>query len=125
MKPVRPISISGLRPCLSEALAHQGEENAHNSAESEKIAATMGSGMPIDRPMAGRTEIIPVLPMAVTSETPKMIANDPLGRPSTAGADLGMPMLLRRAEALRKPGNAHRALSINTDPAGRKLGDRH
>jgi hypothetical protein len=37
----------------------------------------------MDRPMAGKTEISPVLPMAVASETPKMIANDRLG--STTG----------------------------------------
>ena len=39
--------------------------------------------MPIERPMAGSTEISPVLPMAVASETPKMIAKDRLG--STTG----------------------------------------
>ncbi len=46
--------------------------------------------MPMERPIAGNTEIIPVLPMAVTRETPKMIANDDLGRLTATGADLGM-----------------------------------
>jgi hypothetical protein len=110
MKPERPISISGLRPCRSEARAHQGEEAAHNSAESEKIAATIGSGMPIDRPIAGSTEIIPVLPMAVTRETPKMMAKVFLGRPSGAVAGLGMDPLLVRADPLCKHGKRTRGI---------------
>lgn len=35
--------------------------------------------------MAGRTEISPVLPMAVARDTPKMIANDRFG--STTGKE--------------------------------------
>ena len=36
-----------LAPAASDAVAQIGEENAHSSADSEKIAATIGSGMPI------------------------------------------------------------------------------
>ena len=81
MKPARPTSISGLRPKRSDRRAQKGEEKAQSRAEREKTAATIGSGMPMDRPMAGRTEIMPVLPMAVTMETAKMMANVDRGRP--------------------------------------------
>jgi hypothetical protein len=37
--------------------------------------------MPMERPIAGNTEIIPVLPIAVTIETAKMMANVDRGRP--------------------------------------------
>ena len=70
--------------------AQNGDDPAHSRAESEKTPATRKSGIPMERPIAGNTEIIPVLPMAVTSETPKMIANDDLGRLTATGADLGM-----------------------------------
>jgi hypothetical protein len=46
--------------------------------------------MPIDRPIAGSTEIIPVFPMAVTMETAKMIAKEDRGKPPgppAAGVD--------------------------------------
>lgn len=62
--------------------------------------------MPIERPIAGSTEIIPVFPIAVTSETPKMMANVFLGRPSCSSADLGMEGLLSRAVGMRKPQSA-------------------
>ena len=45
------------------------------------IRELIASGIPIDRPMAGSTEIIPVFPMAVTMETAKMIAKEDRGRP--------------------------------------------
>ena len=78
MNPVRPSMISGLRPRRSDCRAHIGDENAHSSAESEKIAATIGSGMPICRPIAGSTDCIPVLPRAVTTDTQKRTANERL-----------------------------------------------
>ena len=81
MKPARPTIIRGLRPYRSDIRAQKGEEKAQSRADSEKTAATIGSGMPIERPMAGRTEIIPVLPMAVTMETAKMMAKVARGRP--------------------------------------------
>ena len=85
--------IKGLRPYRSDARAQPGDENAQSSAESEKIADTIGSGMPIDRPMAGNTEIRPVLPIAVAIETPKMIANERRGMAviSRGGADMALP----------------------------------
>ena len=49
-------------------------------ADSEKIATTISSGMRSERPMAGSTEISPVLPSAVAAETPMMIATARLGR---------------------------------------------
>src|SRR5436190_23866701 len=64
--------------------------------------------MPIERPIAGSTEIRPVLPMAVAIETPKMIAKARFWRPS-AGAALGMLRLRtprRRAQIPRPPGHA-------------------
>ena len=87
MKPARPTSISGLRPKRSDRRAQKGEEKAQSRAEREKTAATIGSGMPMDRPMAGRTEIMPVLPMAVTMETAKMMAKDDRGRPEGLAAE--------------------------------------
>ena len=81
MKPARPTIISGLRPYRSDRRAQRGEEKAQRRAEREKTAATMGSGMPMERPMAGSTEIMPVLPMAVTIETAKMMAKVDRGRP--------------------------------------------
>jgi len=69
-----------LRPKRSDALAQPGDENAQSSAESEKIAETMTSGIPIERPIAGSTEISPVLPIAVAIETPKMMAKDRRGK---------------------------------------------
>jgi hypothetical protein len=90
MNPASPTIIRGLRPYRSDILAQKGEEKAQSRADSEKTAATIGSGIPIDRPMAGSTEIIPVFPMAVTMETAKMIAKEdrgtPLG-PAAAGVD--------------------------------------
>jgi len=51
--------------------------------------------MPMERPMAGSTEIMPVLPMAVTMETAKMMANVDRGRPlgplATEGEPLDIP----------------------------------
>src|SRR4051794_38480411 len=80
MKPVRPTSISGLRPRRSEARAQNGEEKAQAKADSEKIAETRKSGMASERPIAGSTEIMPVLPSAVARETEKMIAKARRGR---------------------------------------------
>ena len=68
-----------MRPRRSEALAHIGEEKAHRSADNEKIATTASSGIPVERPIAGSTEISPVLPIAVAAETAKMIAKDRRG----------------------------------------------
>jgi hypothetical protein len=45
------------------------------------MAATMASGMPMERPIAGSTEIMPVFPMAVTIETAKMMAKVERGSP--------------------------------------------
>ena len=39
----------------------------------------------MDRPIAGKTEIIPVLPMAVAKDTPKMMAKVERGRPLKGG----------------------------------------
>ena len=69
--------------------AQNGDEPAHSSADSEKIPETMKSGMPIERPIAGSTEISPVLPIAVAAETAKMIAKDRRGRGEFA---LDMPV---------------------------------
>ena len=94
MNPARPTIIRGLRPYRSDIRAQKGEEKAQRRADREKTAATIGSGMPIDRPMAGRTEIMPVLPMAVTMETAKMMENVDRGRPlgplATGGESLDM-----------------------------------
>ena len=89
MKPDSPSIISGLRPCLSEARAHPGDEAAQRSADREKMAETIASGMPIERPIAGSTEISPVFPMAVAMETAKMIAKDRRG--SAPAAEVAMP----------------------------------
>ena len=72
--PPRPSRIRGLRPRTSDRLAQNGEEIAHSRADSEKIAATMASGIPICRPMAGRTDSMPVLPSAVAADTPNRMA---------------------------------------------------
>jgi hypothetical protein len=94
MKPARPTIIIGLRPLLSERRAQNGELKAHNRAEREKIAATMKSGNPIDRPMAGRTDCMPVLPRAVTIETAKMIASDFVVRSGVGSSAADMLALL-------------------------------
>ena len=70
--------ISGLRPRRSDCLAQIGEEKAHSRADREKIAATIGSGMPIWRPMAGSTDCMPVLPRAVTTDTQNRTPKDRL-----------------------------------------------
>ncbi len=43
--------------------------------------------MPIERPIAGSTEISPVLPMAVARLTPKMIMNALRGIVEAAGVE--------------------------------------
>ena len=55
---------------MSDWRAQSGEVIAHSRADSEKIAATMASGMPICRPMVGSTDNMPVLPRAVATDTP-------------------------------------------------------
>jgi hypothetical protein len=76
----------------SDCRAQKGEETPTAGPRARRSPATISSGMPIDRPMAGSTEIMPVLPMAVATETPKMIAKGPLGRASLAVA-VGMGMV--------------------------------
>ena len=73
-----------------------GDEKAHSRADRENTAATIGSGMPMERPMAGSTEIMPVLPMAVTMETAKMMANVDRGRPLGPLATEGEPLDILR-----------------------------
>ncbi len=75
-KPPSPSRISGLRPRRSDWRAQNGEASAHSRADSEKMAATIGSGMPIWRPIAGRTDCMPLLPSAVVTETQNNRAND-------------------------------------------------
>ena len=76
MKPTMPSIIIGFRPAASDRLAQNGEEKAQISAESEKIAGTRMSGMPIWRPIAGRIDCMPVLPKAMVMERQKMMAKD-------------------------------------------------
>ena len=84
--PPRPTIIMGFRPPRSDWRAQKGELNAHSRADSEKIAATRKSGKPMDRPMAGRTDCMPVLPTAVTIDTPKMMAKDLVGSRLESGS---------------------------------------
>lgn len=81
--PTSPSMISGLRPRLSDSRAQIGDITAHNRADSEKIAAMKASGTSISRPMAGRIDIRPVLPIATTIETANRMAND-------RGASMGL-----------------------------------
>ncbi len=82
-------------------MAQNGEETAHRIAESEKIATTISSGMASERPMSGRTEIRPVLPMAVATEEQKMIAKARFGR-ALAAVSAAMDRGLGRRAARRK-----------------------
>src|SRR3546814_21171966 len=71
--------------------------------------------MPISRPMAGSTEIRPVLPMAVAIETQKMIANARLESPPF-GAAWTMPRLKADNGRAQTPSGAgHAVLSNNGD----------
>ena len=72
--PSRPIAISGFRPRRSEARAQIGADKVHRSADNEKMPATRGSGMPISRPMAGRTDCNPEFPAATAIMTANTIA---------------------------------------------------
>ena len=69
VKPARPSSNIGLRPCLSERRAQTGEVNAQASAEREKVQAISASGIASARPIAGITDTSPRLPTAVISVT--------------------------------------------------------
>ena len=107
MNPAKPAIINGLRPKRSEAFAQKGEADAQRIADSEKMPTTISSASPIDRPIAGRTEIRPVFPSAVADDTQIMIATARFGRPIVGAGSLDdaetMPRGLFRALQVCKP----------------------
>ena len=70
VKPVIPSSTIFRRPARSDRFAQKGALSIHNSADTEKTAATALSAACSSRPSAGRIDCSAVLPAAISSITP-------------------------------------------------------